>query len=165
MRISNTSISKPWGVEIVWALLTPKQSTKSNVISKMVLGALYVKPGCKKKTALVDHIATVYNTLRAKYGLGLHWILAGDTNELKLGPILRLNANLAIVVKKPTRINHKNPSKSTILDNIITDLHKWYQEPKCLPPIDPDNDKGKPSDHLTVVFEPLNVIDNIPARQ
>ena len=113
----------------------------------------------------MDHIAIVYNTLKAKYGKGLHWIMAGDTNELKLGPILRLNANLASVVKNPTRINHKNPSKSTILDNIITDLHKWYQEPKCLPPIDPDNENGKPSDHLTVVFEPLNVINNIPARQ
>ena len=111
------------------------------------------------------HLAIVYNTLKAKYGKGLHWIMAGDTNELKQGPILRLSAYLASVVKNPTRINHKNPLKSTILDNIVTDLHKWYQEPKCLPPLDPDNDKGKPSDHLTVVFEPLNVINNIPARQ
>ena len=164
-NLTNTCINIPWGVEIVWALLTPKHISKDHVIKKIVLGALYVKPGSRKKTALVDHIAIVYNTLKAKHGKGLHWIIAGDTSELKLGPILRLNANLASVVKKPTRINHKNPSKSTILDNIITDLHKWYQEPKCLPPIDPDNDKGKPSDHQTVVFEPLNVINKIPARQ
>ena len=123
-----------------------------------------MKPGSKKKTATNDHIAEVYNTMRAKYSKGLHWIIAGDTNELKLGPILRLNENLKSVVKKPTRLNKKNPSKSSILDNIITDLHKWYQQPKCLPPIDPDSNKGKPSDHLTVIFEPLTVVNNVPGR-
>ena len=51
------------------------------------------------------------------------------------------------------------------MDNIITDLHKWYQKPQCLPPIGSDTDKGKPSDHLTVVFKPINVINNIPLRR
>lgn len=83
---------------------------------------------------------------------------------MKLGPVLRLNHNLKSIVKKPTRINTKNPSKISILDNIITDLHNWYQEPKCLPPIEPDSATGKPSDHLTVICEPLNVINNIPTR-
>ena len=50
------------------------------------------------------------------------------------------------------------------MDNIITDLHNWYQEPKCLPPIEPDSSTGKPSDHLMVIWEPLNVINNIPTR-
>ena len=58
------------------------------------------QPGSKKKTALVDHIAEVYNLLKAKHGRGLYWVLAGDTNDLKLGPILRLNQNLKSVVKK-----------------------------------------------------------------
>ena len=135
------------------------------MLKKIFLGAIYVKPSSRKKTALIDHIADVYNTLKTKHGRGLHWILAGDTNDLKLGPILRLNSNLKSIVKKSTRINPKNPHKVRILDNIITDLHKWYQEPKCLAPIDPDNINGKPSDHLTVVCESLNVINNIPSRQ
>ena len=71
----------------------------------------YVKPSSTKKTALLDHITDVYKTLRSKHGKGLYSILAGDTNDLKLGPILRLNANLKSFVKKSTRINPKNPLK------------------------------------------------------
>ena len=164
-NLTNTSINIPWGVEITWAMLTPKHILKDSIVKKIILGAIYVKPSSRKKTALIDHIADVYNTLKTKHGRGLHWILAGDTNDLKLGPILRLNSNLKSIVKKSTRINPKNPHKVRILDNIITDLHKWYQEPKCLAPTDPDNINGKPSDHLTVVCEPLNVINNIPSRQ
>ena len=121
--------------------------------------------GSRKKTATINHIAETYNFLNTKYGRGTFWIIAGDSNELKLGPILALNSNLRSVVKKSTRINVKNPSKSTILDNIITDLHRWFQEPLCLPQINADTVRGKPSDHLTVVMEPLNVINNKPSRQ
>ena len=51
------------------------------------------------------------------------------------------------------------------MGNIITDLHRWYQEPKCLPPINADTKKGNPTDHLTVVWEPLNAVANKPFRQ
>ena len=124
-NLTNTSIIIPWGVEITCAMLTPKQISKDSVVKKIILGAIYVKPSSKKKTALIDHIAEVYNTLRSKHGKGLYWCLAGDTNDLKLGPILRLNANLKSIVKKSTRINPKNQLKTRILDNIITDLHHW----------------------------------------
>ena len=64
------------------------------------------------------------------------------------------------VVLSPTRLN---PDR--ILDNIITDMSKWYQTPKCLPPLDADpGSGGKPSDHLTVIMEPISVINNKPAR-
>ena len=64
------------------------------------------------------------------------------------------------MVKTPTRLN---PDR--ILDNILTDMSKWYQIPKCLPPLDADHGtKGKPSDHLTVIMEPISVINNKPAR-
>ena len=102
--------------------------------------------------------------LTAKYGRGLFWILTGDTNDLKLGPLLRINSKFKSVVKKHTRIILKNLKRSSILDNIITDLHRWYQEPECLPPINSDTEKGKPSDHLTVVFTPISVLHNMPLR-
>ena len=164
-NITNTQINIPWGVEVTWGLLTPRNVSKDSIIKKIVIGAIYVKPNSRKKTATHDHIADVYNTLSAKYGRGTYWILAGDTNTLNLNPILALNHKLKSVVKKPTRINHENPSKNSILDNIITDLHTFYQEPRCLPPIDPDCEKRKPSDHLTVVFTPINVINNTPLRK
>ena len=132
------------GVEVTWALLTPKNVSNDSIIQKIVLGSIYSKPNSKKKTETLDHIAQTYNFLSTKYGKGLYWILAGDTNDLNLDPILHLNPNFRSVVTNPTRLN---PDK--ILDNIITDMSKWYQTPKCLPPLDADAvSGGKPSDHL-----------------
>ena len=79
-------------------------------------------------------------------------MLAGDTNTLKMGPILPLNNKLKSSVTKHTQINHKNHSKSSTQDNLITNIHMFYQEPDHLPPIDPDLETGKPSDHLTIVL-------------
>ena len=63
-------------------------------------------------------------------------------------------------MKKPTRLNPDN-----ILDNIITDLSSWYQEPICLPPVDADiGSRGKSSDHLTVVMELVTNFYNRASR-
>ena len=164
-NLTNTVVNIPWGVEMTWALLTPKDVSNNSIVQHIVLGAIYVRPKKPNKTLVYDHIAEVYNVLNARYGKGLFWCIAGDTNKLKLGPILSLDSNLKSVVTKPTRINEKNPQKSTTLDNIITDLHKWYQEPEILPPIAADPGKGKPSDHLTVVYTPLNPLNNKPNRR
>ena len=130
------------------------------MVQKIVVGAVYVRPNSKKKKETLDHIALTYNFLSVKYDKGLYWIIAGDTNDLKLDSILHLNPNLKSVVKKPTRLNPDN-----ILDNIITDLSSWYQEPICLPPVDSDiGSRGKSSDHLTVVMELVTNFDNRASR-
>ena len=122
------------------------------------------KPGSKHKSDLLDHISEAYNLLSAKYGNGLHFCIAGDTNELKLDAILNLNPNLVQVVNKPTRIDAKTGAEA-ILDPIITTLAHFYQEPLCLDPLDCDPDKnGTKSDHRIVVFKPINVISNETAR-
>ena len=129
-------------------------------IQKIVVGSIYCKPDSRKKSLLLDHISQVYNTLSSKYKNGLHWILCGDTNDLKLDSILDLNSNFRQVVQDPTRLD---PPR--ILDPIITTLSGYYQKPECLPPLDADPDtNGKPSDHPMVVMPPLSVIDNRPAR-
>ena len=52
-----------------------------------------------------------------------------------------------------------------MLDPIITTLARYYQVPKVLPPLDPDPDcDGKPSDHMMVVFSPINAISNKPLK-
>ena len=95
------------------------------------------------------------------YRKGLHWILNGDTNDLKLNPTLDLNIKLKQCVKSPTRL-----SPFRIIDPIITTLVDYYQLPQCLPPLDPDPDlDGKPSDHLMVVMSPVSTINNRPARE
>ena len=132
-NLTNTLISIPWGIEITWAMLTPKQATSKSIVQKIAVAAIYSKPNSKKKTLLLDHIAEVYHLLNSKYQRGLYFILAGDTNDLKLEPILNLSPNLKQMVNSPTR---QNPDQ--ILDPIITNLSKYYQTPVCLPPLDND---------------------------
>ena len=154
-NLTNTVIKIPWGVEIVWAVLTPKNVTRNSEVKKIVVAAVYCKPRSRKKTLLLDHIAQVYNLMCSKYKNGLHWIICGDTNDLRLDPILALSPNMKQVVESHTRMN---PPR--LLDPIITTLSKYYQVPQVLPPLDPDpNCGGKPSDHLMVVFTPINTIN------
>ena len=155
-NLTNTSVSIPWGVEIVWAALTPKNVTNSSEVQKIIVASIYSKPNSKKKTILLDHIAQVYNLFCTKYKKGLHWLLCGDTNDLRLDPILALSPNLKQCVQNFTR---QNPPR--ILDPIITTMSKYYQIPKVVPPLDPDPEKrGKPSDHMMVIFTPINNIEN-----
>ena len=154
-NLTNTTISIPWGIEIIWAALTPKNNVNANEVKKIIVASVYCKPDSRKKTLLLDHIAEVYNLLSSKYKKGLHWLICGDTNDLRLDPILSLSPNLKQVVKTYTRLN---PPR--ILDPIITTMSRYYQDPEVLPPLDPDpNSNGKPSDHMMVVFTPINVIN------
>ena len=158
-NLTNSLISIPYGVEITWAMLTPKQISPSSVIKKIAVASIYSKPDSRKKTLLLDHIAETYHMLNSKYLDGLHFILAGDTNDLKLDSILNLSPNLKQVVNCPTR-------KTKMLDPIITTLSKYYQSPVCLPPLDSDPDKnGSPSDHMIVHMVPIDSVNNNPARK
>ena len=104
-NLTNTLINIKCGVEVVWGLLTPKNATSKSKIQKIACASVYCKPGSKNKSDLQDHIAEAYNLLCTKYQRGLHFIIAGDTNELNLNPILNLSSNLAQIVKVPTRWN------------------------------------------------------------
>ena len=160
-NLTQSEIIIPWGVEIVWAVLTPFNTTIDSNIQKIVVGSLYCKPNSRKKTALLDHIAEVYQLMNTKYARGLHWIIAGDYNELKIESILNITPRFKQVVTEPTRMN---PPR--ILDKIITTLSHYYQKPKILPPLDNDPDKtGKPSDHKIVVMSAIDVVNNKPGRE
>ena len=89
------------------------------------------------------------------------FILAGDKNELKLGPITLLSPMMNQIVLKPTR---QNPPR--ILDPILTTISNFYQTPEILAPLDDDPDKnGTPSDHNIVVFEQIFFIKTTCARE
>ena len=79
---------------------------------------------------------------------------------MKIDSILNLNQHFKQCVDKPTRL-----SPPAIIDVIISDLHEFYQSPYCEPPLEVDSDKiGSPSNHLMVVMNPLNAIDNKKIR-
>ena len=58
-NLTQTIITIPWGVEAVWAVLTPKNVTSESKIQKIVVGSLYSKPDSRKKSVLLDHISQV----------------------------------------------------------------------------------------------------------
>ena len=159
-NITNTMINVKWGVEAVWCLLTPKDVTRNCKVQKIACAAIYSKPGSRHKTDLLDHISEVFNVLSAKFEKGLHFCIAGDTNELNLNPILSLSPSFVQIVTKPTRIDPKT-NIGSVLDPVIMTLSQYYQEPLSLDPLDPDPDKdGTKSDHRIVLVKPTNLIDN-----
>ena len=52
-NLTNTLIQIPWGVEVTWALLTPKNVSNDSIIQNIVLASIYSKPKSKKKNCSV----------------------------------------------------------------------------------------------------------------
>ena len=109
---------------------------------------------------MLDHFSQCFHILNAKYGDGLHLIIAGDSNDLNLNSITQLSPNMKQILTSPSRLN-----PPAILDPIITTLGQYYQLPVCLPPLGPDlGSGGQDSDHLIVVTRPISTINNKPVR-
>ena len=124
------------------AIITPKNVTNASRIQKIALCCIYCKPDSRNKTKLLDHIAQGYNIISAKYQTGLYFIIAGDTNDLKLNSILHLNPQMKQMVQGSTRLD---PPR--MLDPILTDLGSYYQTPEILPPLAADPGSGVRSPH------------------
>ena len=149
----------PATVEATWAVLTPKNQVNSEV-KHIALASIYYAKRTKSKD-IIDHICEAYNVLMAKYGEGLHFIIAGDYNRLNIKPILNLSPSLSQVVNIVTRTN-----PDATLDKIITTLSKFYLPPVSLPPLDNDEPgNGKPSDHLIIVWKPISQLGDSKPKQ
>ena len=144
-------IEIPKSLEVVWGLLRPKKVIGR--IRKIILCSFYCPPRSKKKNVLIDHIATVLNKLKVDHP-DAATIIAGDKNDLDEERILAIDPSLIQTVRRATR-------KDKILSVIITDLHRFYIEPKIVDPIPVDNPgKGVPSDHNGVLAIPVNNEDD-----
>ena len=71
------------------------------------------------------------------YQGGLHFIIAGNTNDLNLTLTLSLLPNLLKIVKKPTIVDPVTFVEK-ILDPVMKTLGTYYQTPQCLPPLNSD---------------------------
>ena len=77
-------------------------------------------------------------------------IIAGDKNDLDEGRILAIDPALVQIVRSATR-------KDKILSVVITDLRRFYIEPRIIDPVPVDNvNHGVPSDHNGVLVVPLS---------
>ena len=154
-NVTNTLVSIPWGVEAVWAILTPAKLTNDSEIQRIAVCLFYNRNKRSRfKNVLFNHVSEAIYIISTKNTNGLHFILGGDANHLKLDSILSLRSDMRNVVKDHAR-----------LDPIINTLGKYYQRPVCYPPLEADlGTGGVPADHLIVEMVPVNMIDNKSAR-
>ena len=145
--ISKLNIEIPKPLEIVWALLRPKVIIGG--VSKIVICSFYSPPNSRKKSALIDHMMITINKLKILHPKA-SFIIAGDKNDLNEHEILSISPSFRQIVLKPTR-------KNKTLTVVITDLHRFFQEPIIIPPVPVDvGATGVPSDHQGVLVLPLN---------
>ena len=143
--ITKLNVPIPKGLEVVWGMLKPK--VISGKITKILSCCFYSPPRSKSRSTLVDHISlTLQQLLSAHPNAGI--LISGDRNSLDIPTLLNIDPSLRQLVKKPTR-------GLRILDIILSNLERFYDEPLIVPPILPDNpNKGVPSDHSGVVATP-----------
>ena len=159
-NVNQSLVTIPWGVEATWCLLSPKNSSNSSVVKKIAVCSFYCKPGSRKKTKLLDHISETFHLLMSRFKEGLFFLICGDKNQLNPQQILNLSPGFKQCVEQPTRLNPPQ-----VLDVIITDLHKYYQSPIVMDPLDVDPDKtGVASDHLMVVMSPIGAFNDRKSR-
>ena len=72
-NVERLDIPCPWGVEMVWAILSIKKSTSLSKIQKIVIGSFYSKPASRKKQVLLDHISDVFHLMSSKFRNGLYF--------------------------------------------------------------------------------------------
>ena len=88
--VDKPDISCPWGVEMVWCILSPKNATSVSKIQKIIVGSFYSKPNSRAKRKLLDHISEVYHMMHSRFKTGLYFLIGADSNDLKLDDILNL---------------------------------------------------------------------------
>ena len=106
---------------------------------------------------LIDHIAVTLQSL-----LGIHpnagVIISGDRNNIDIPVLLSIDPSLRQTVRHNTRGDR-------ILDVIVTNLSKFFNEPEIIPPINPDRPgHGVPSDHNGVEATPRVSMSQPPTR-
>ena len=142
----------PRGVEACWLMLKPLNNMGH--VENIAMASIYCSPNSKFKTATINHIIDTIHLLRAQYDNRVNYLIGGDLNQLKIDRILDAYGSLRQIISFGTR-------KSAILEKIITDLHTLFQPPRCLPPIQVDEDKdGSDSDHNIVILAPIEISNN-----
>ena len=143
--ITKLNISIPKGLEVVWGILKPR--VISEKMTKIISCCFYSPPKSRKRSSLVDHITqTLQQLLSLHPNAGI--VISGDRNSLDIPTLLNIDPSLRQLVKKVTR-------GLRVLDIILSNLGKFYDEPIIVQPILPDNpNKGVPSDHSGVVATP-----------
>ena len=144
-RVEKIPVIIPQNLEVIWALLKPKNQTAK--FKCIIICSFYSPPNKQRNSKMADHLVSTLQMLAAKYPeSGI--IIGGDKNHMNISPVLSCGLRLKQCNDKATR-------QGKFLDVIIMNLYPYYNSPTLAPPILPDNpDKGKPSDHWVPVYTP-----------
>ena len=140
---------------MVWGLLKPK--VVSGKVTTIIVCCFYSPPRSRKNSVLIDHITvTLQSLLNIHTNAGV--IISGDRNNIDISTLLSIDPSLHQLVRMPTR-------GLNILDVIVTNLDRYFNEPVIIPAILPDRPgHGVPSDHCGVFATP-NTNQNHPAEK
>ena len=154
--LSKFNVPNPHLLEVSWGLLKPKQVT--GPISKIICCAFYSPPYSKKKTKLIEHIASTLQDLLLDHpGAGV--VIAGDRNDLSVERLISMESTLRQIVRIPTH-------GRKVLDVVLTNIWRFYNDPIIVNPVPVDDpSKGVPSDHLGVVVKPIVNPEQPPLRR
>ena len=123
--LEDCSVTVPPGVEVAWAVLTPRRMDgRLQRVRRICVAAVYIAPGSPFKEEAIDHLIHTVHLIRAKYNNEVHFLLAGDYNRVGVEEILRSYGALQQICDVPTR-------KGATLQLIITDLHSFMYPPHC----------------------------------
>ena len=64
-NITNTIVDIPWGLEVIWVIITPKQNKNNSIMKKIALCCFFIPPSSSTRFQLVGHICGVYHLLSA----------------------------------------------------------------------------------------------------
>ena len=110
-----------------------------------------------KNAALIDHLTvTLHSLMNIHNNPGV--IISGDRNDINILTLLSIDPFLHQTVKQPTR-------GLKILDVIVTNLSRYFNEPVIILPIVPDvPGRGVTSDHNGVFAKPHSSSSQPSAR-
>ena len=146
--IENLSINVPNNLEVIWALVRPKNNIQGTKYAEIIVGSFYSPPNSRKNKLLLDHLVATTHALMTRWPKAAV-VLGGDRNELPLSPLLQALPRFRQIVAHPTH-------GIKTIDVIITSCPDLYCVPEISDPVLPDNpQRAKPSDHKVPVARPL----------
>ena len=80
--VSEIDFPVPHGVEIVWALVKPKQTVGN--VQKIAIASVYIRPSSVYKTKTIDHIIQTIHLLKSQHGSELRFVIGGDLNRINI---------------------------------------------------------------------------------
>ena len=142
------NIKVPDGVKVVWAILSPKVTSKDSKIKNIYFASVYISPKSKFKRQTIAHIVESIQIVRSHYDNDIKYCIASNYYKVWIDDILDSLGSLQNVQVEASR-------KNKVLDLIITDLHTSYLSTLTLPALDVDvNRKGVKSDQRIIVVPP-----------